>query len=94
MTVDDLLFLKRQHARIKKALADFYCAPLSMASVQPILDLAVELNPDLARKVEPSAASVGIEMPHGPTVREVLDSLPAGSAVVNSCEASYKRNDK
>lgn len=37
--------VREQHAR--KILSDFYRAPLSMASVQPILDLAVELNPDL-----------------------------------------------
>lgn len=34
-------------ARAKVILAEFYRAPLSMASVQPILDLAVELNPEL-----------------------------------------------
>lgn len=33
--------------RIARILADFYRAPLSMSSVQPILDLAVELNPEL-----------------------------------------------
>lgn len=33
--------------RVARILADFYRAPLSMSSVQPILDLAVELNPGL-----------------------------------------------
>lgn len=36
--------------RVSEILADFYRAPLSMASVQPILDLAVELNPELKEK--------------------------------------------
>lgn len=35
---------------VTRILADFYRAPLSMASVQPILDLAVELNPELKEK--------------------------------------------
>ena len=35
----------RRH--IAEILATFYCAPLSMSSVQPLLDLAVELNPSL-----------------------------------------------
>lgn len=34
---------------IAETLAAFYRAPLSMSSVQPILDLAVRLNPSLAR---------------------------------------------
>lgn len=34
-----------EHAR--EVLSRFYRAPLSMSSVQPILDLAVELNPEL-----------------------------------------------
>lgn len=33
--------------RIAAILATFYRAPLSMSSVQPLLDLAVELNPSL-----------------------------------------------
>ncbi len=37
--------------RVAKVLADFYRAPLSMSSVQPILDLAVELNPELQRSL-------------------------------------------
>lgn len=36
-----------EYDRIKQVLADFYRSPLSMSSVQPILDLAVELNPSL-----------------------------------------------
>jgi hypothetical protein len=32
---------------IAQTLADFYTAPLSMSSVQPVLDLAVQLNPSL-----------------------------------------------
>lgn len=35
---------------IAQTLAEFYAAPLSMSSVQPILDLAVRLNPSLARR--------------------------------------------
>jgi hypothetical protein len=38
------------HQRIAQTLAEFYRAPLSMASVQPLLDLAVELNPELKEK--------------------------------------------
>ena len=33
--------------RVSRVLADFYRAPLSMSSVQPILALAEELNPEL-----------------------------------------------
>jgi hypothetical protein len=33
--------------RIARVLRDFYVAPVSLSSLQPVLDLAVELNPDL-----------------------------------------------
>lgn len=38
---------EREHerARIARILDEFSRAPLSMASVQPLLDLAVEMNP-------------------------------------------------
>lgn len=36
----------RKH-RIAEILANFYRAPITMSSVQPVLDLAVELNPHL-----------------------------------------------
>jgi hypothetical protein len=39
-----------ENARIAAILATFYRAPLSMSSVQPLLDLAVEMNPSLAVK--------------------------------------------
>jgi hypothetical protein len=37
------LIEEREH--IASVLADFYRAPISMSSLQPILDLAVEMNP-------------------------------------------------
>lgn len=33
--------------RVAAALRAFYLSPLSMSSLQPLLDLAVEYNPDL-----------------------------------------------
>lgn len=38
-----------ERVAIAQTLADFYRAPLSMSSVQPLLDLAVKLNPSLRR---------------------------------------------
>lgn len=38
----------RTAARCRLALAAFYRAPVTMSSLQPLLDLAVELNPSLA----------------------------------------------
>ena len=38
-----------ERARIAAVLADFYNAPLSISAVQPILDLALELNPGMAK---------------------------------------------
>jgi hypothetical protein len=46
-SIDDIV---EERARIRRILAEFYRAPLSMASVQPILDLAVELNPELKER--------------------------------------------
>lgn len=40
-----------QRDKIARVLAEFYRAPLSMSSVQPILDLAVELNPEFQRSL-------------------------------------------
>jgi len=34
-------------ARIAKTLRDFYNAPITIASIQPVLELAIALNPDL-----------------------------------------------
>lgn len=45
--VEQRISLGARLQRVNNALTTFYRAPLSMASVQPILDLAVELNPDL-----------------------------------------------
>jgi len=39
----------RERAHITAVLATFYRAELSASSVQPILDLAVQLTPELAR---------------------------------------------
>lgn len=36
-----------ERAHIRAVLTAFYRAPISMSSVQPVLDLAVALNPDL-----------------------------------------------
>ena len=47
---DELRLATEQLDRIAQILADFYRAPLSISSVQPILDLAVELNPSLLRE--------------------------------------------
>ena len=40
-----------EHVVIAQILFDFYHAELSMSSVQPVLDLAVRLNPSLAPKL-------------------------------------------
>lgn len=40
-------FILRQR-RIAAELKRFHLSPLSVSSVQPLLDLAVELNPELA----------------------------------------------
>ncbi len=48
--VEMVAALKAQQGRIAAILATFYRAELSLSSVQPILDLAVELNPDLKPK--------------------------------------------
>jgi hypothetical protein len=45
-TIDELL---AERKRIASVLADFYRAPISMSSLQPILNLAVTMNPDLKR---------------------------------------------
>lgn len=42
--------LLAERQRIAKVLAAFYRAELSMSSVQPILALALELNPDLVER--------------------------------------------
>jgi hypothetical protein len=51
--LDDLAIrletLLRERAHIAAVLATFYRAELSTSSVQPILDLAVQLTPELAQ---------------------------------------------
>ncbi len=39
--------LVAQQQRIARVLATFYRAPVSISSLQPLLDLAVELNPGI-----------------------------------------------
>ena len=38
---------REEIARIAKTLRDFYNAPITIASIQPVLELAIALNPDL-----------------------------------------------
>ena len=45
----DISSVLARHDRIAVVLAHFYEAELSASSCQPILDLAVELNPGLTR---------------------------------------------
>lgn len=40
-------YLKAEHVRTAAILATFYEAPHTLSSLQPVLDLAVELNPHL-----------------------------------------------
>lgn len=42
--------LRTERAQIAAVLATFYRAELSMSSVQPLLTLALELNPDLVER--------------------------------------------
>lgn len=44
---DDSVSSLNEHQRIATILATFYRAPLTISALQPILDLAVELNPSL-----------------------------------------------
>lgn len=46
----DRLIWRHDRLRIAEILATFYRAPLSMSSVQPILMLAEELNPNLKER--------------------------------------------
>lgn len=46
--------LTAERALVAETLATFYAAPLSLSSVQPVLDLAVRLNPTLWGKPSPS----------------------------------------
>ena len=43
----DFAALRRQQQRIAAVLATFYRAPVSLSSLQPVLELAVELNPGI-----------------------------------------------
>jgi hypothetical protein len=42
-----ILDLLAQRERMAFILKTFYQAPISLSAIQPILDLAVELNPEL-----------------------------------------------
>jgi hypothetical protein len=50
-----LSMLEEQLARITVTLGAFYQSPLSVSSLQPVLALCVELNPQL--RVRPSATA-------------------------------------
>lgn len=45
-----LQWMEQRQAHIAKILADFYCSSLTLSSVQPIMYLARELNPDLLER--------------------------------------------
>ncbi len=47
MLLDELARLHTRDERIARLLATFYRAPVSLSSLQPVLDLAVELNPGI-----------------------------------------------
>jgi len=41
--------LMAEHEHVTRTLRAFYLASMTTSSLQPVLDLAIELNPDLAR---------------------------------------------
>ncbi len=48
-TDDTLADLQRERAVIAKVLMTFYCSPVSMSSIQPLLELAEALNPAMVK---------------------------------------------
>lgn len=53
--------LLAERAEIAETLTAFYLAPLSLSSVQPLLDLAVRLNPSLKEERHQRAVKETVE---------------------------------